>query len=655
MSSTASVGGLISGLDTNSILDQLSAAARAPITRLEQKKQTLQTQSAAWSQLEAFLLRFRTAAVQLASPADLDVKTATVSRPSMVTASPTAAAAAGTYLFWVDSLAQTHQLASQGYADVDHSEVGSGTVSIAVGGANPVVIQTDGLTLAELRDAINAADAGVTAAIINDGSREAPYRLVLTSQTSGLDGQMEVQVSLAGGQAPIFSQLQAAQNAQLRLGSGPGAIIVSSPKNAISDAIPGVTLQLLDADPTAPVTITVAADVQTLQARIDEFVDAYNQIADFVAQQFSYDAETEQAGTLFADFSLQSLQHELISAVTQQVTGLGGLASLSALGIRLDSSGKLVQTKSAVAEALRNNAEDVLRLFAAVGTTSDPRVTYLGSTRETAPSGPGGWAVEITQAARQARVTAGVAQTEPLSADETLIVQGVSIHLSAGMTQAEVIDAINAYQQQTGVTASATGADGEGVGAYLTLTRTAYGSAFHLSASSSRSSALAGTTGLGNVVVTDSSPGGESGTGTGHGGLDVAGTIGGQRCTGSGQRLTAQSGDPAGICLLVSGNQTGSRGTVVFTVGVGEAAFRAAVASAAPTGALARAQERISDTTRDLDQEIARLEDLVSQEQERLRTTFARMEEALGRFQSQSQFLAAQFAQMRANSSAKAS
>lgn len=653
MSGSLSIGGLISGIDTNTLLDQLYAVAQAPIRRLESRKQGLNAKSAAWSQFEALALTFRGLAVQLATPTGFRLYSATVSHGELVSASLGSNATPGTYTFTIQALAQTHQLVAQGYADTDETSVGTGTVSMAVGEGDPVVVDVDGFTLAELRDAINKAEAGVQAAIINDGSGASPYRLVLTSKTSGLDGEMAVTVDLAGGTAPSFSEMEAAQDAQVQLGSGAGAVTISSGSNTISGAIEGVTLNLLAVDAATPVMLTVSRDTAAVQGRIEAFVAAYNEAVDFFAAQFDFDPDTGWAGVLFGDYRLEGLQHDLARSVGNAIVGaMGEFASLSQVGIRVQANGRLMVESSTLASALSGSFDDVVGVFAARGATTHDDVTYLTGTSETQPSGAAGWAVEITQAATRSRVTAGVAQTAALAADETLTINGVNVSLSAGMTQSEVVAAINAVDDQTGVVASATGADGEGTGNYLTLTRGAYGSAYHVEAVSTVSNQGGGgaASGIGTTTVTEEAPLGESGAGTGAAGLDVAGTIDGEECTGGGRRLKAEAGDPTGLSLLVTGTSAGSYGVVNFTVGAAESAFRVCL-SATDTvdGTVARAQDYLADTMDDIDAEIVRLQELIEHEQERLRASFVAMERALAQFQSQSQFLASQIAQMQAN------
>jgi len=655
MSGSLSIGGLISGIDTNTMLDQLYEVAQAPIRRLESRKEGLNQKSAAWSQFEALALTFRGLAVQLATPTGFGLHSATVSEADLASASVGSSATPGTYTFTVQALAQTHQLVAQGYADTDETSVGTGTVSIAVGGGEDVVVDVADLTLGELRDAINGAEAGVRASIIDDGRGTSPYRLVLTSGTSGLDGEMAVTVDLAGGTAPGFSEMEAAQDAQIQLGSGAGAVTVSSGSNTISGAIEGVTLNLLAVDAATPVTLTVARDTAAVQSRIEEFVAAYNTAVGFFAGQFDFDPDTGWAGVLFGDYRLEGLQHDLARSVGNAVVGATGeFASLSEIGIRVQANGTLMVESSTLASALSGSFDDVVGVFAARGTTTHDDVAYLTGTLETQPSGAAGWAVEITQAATQSRVTAGVAQTAALAGEETLTINGVNVSLSAGMTQSEVVAAINAAEDQTGMVAAATGADGEGTGNYLTLTRAAYGSAYHIEAASSVSNQGGGgdASGIGTTTVTDEAPLGESGAGTGAVGVDVAGTIDGEECTGAGRRLRAEAGDPTGLSLLVTGTSAGSYGVVNFTVGAAESAFRMCL-SATDTvdGTVARAQDTISDTMDDIDGEIVRLQELIEHEQDRLRASFVAMERALAQLESQSQFLTSQLAQMQASAS----
>jgi flagellin len=183
------------------------------------------------------------------------------------------------------------------------------------------------------------------------------------------------------------------------------------------------------------------------------------------------------------------------------------------------------------------------------GASSNPNTTFVNA-QTTSPIGT--FAINITSAGTRANVTAGTAQTGALAANETLTINGVSIQLTAGETQAQVIGSINQYTSQTGVTAVIAGGSTE-------LYTTQFGSAAKISVQSDL--AASGTTsgfGLGQTSAQ---------------GTDVAGTIGGFAAAGQGNVLTGIAGAGAdGISVaeaLASGSitstVTGAQGNVTLT------------------------------------------------------------------------------------------
>jgi len=649
MPGTSYIGGIISGLDMDSILTQLTELARAPIDRLEAKQAALETKLTAWQTANTRLLALKTQASSLAAASAFRAYSVTSSDEGAVSATASASALGGIYAFTVQQLAAAHQMASQGYADYDATSVGSGTLSIAAGGADPVVINVQDFTLAQLRDAINNSGAGVRAHIINDGSAT-PYRLLLTSETMGADGQMAVSVNLAGGTTPTLTEIQAARDAQITLGEGVNAITVNSGSNTLTDVIPGLTITLHEADPLRTITLTVAHDAEAVTASVNSLVEQYNALVDFINQQSDYDAEHDKTGTLFGEYALQQVQSDLRAILSQVLGGFAGpYTLLSQIGLRTTAEDKLELDSAKLAQALAADPEAVMNLFARYGESDDPRVSFVHATGDTKPSGATGYAVQITQIATRSRVTAGAAQSTTLAADETLTINGVAIALTAGMTQQQVLDAINARTEDTGVTALATGADGTGTGNYLTLRRAAYGSAT-ITAVSTVSDSGGNSSGIGTTEVTESASQGESGTGTGELGLNVAGTIGGQAAEGSGQMLTATAGDPKGLSIMMGATAPGSYGTIVFSQGVaGALDARLAFLTESEYSPVETARTTAQDGIDDIKDQITRLEDLVSRQQERIRQQFQVMEEMLGRLQTQSLFLTQQFAQIDAN------
>lgn len=649
-SALASVSGVVSGIQTDEIIQKMIEVQSRPVTNLQAQQALLTAKLTAWLDANTRLLAIKTAAVVLTNPLTFRGRTATSSNSDLVTATAVSGADLGSYTFKVMSLARAHQMASQTFADIDSTTVGTGTISIQVGSGAPLLVNiTEGNnTLAGVRDAINNANAGVQAFIINEGSPTgASYRLLITSNTTGSAGSLTIQTSLSGGTGLTLSTVQSASDAVLQFGEGAGALTVTKPSNTIADVFPGVTLTLKGADPNATVTVDVQSDTNTAKSAVKTFVDAVNSLVDFLQEQFRYDPETNETGTLFGEYTLASIQSDLMATLTSVVSGASSsMRVLSQVGITLGTDGKLVLDEAALSSALANSPTDVAKLFGVVGTTTDAGVTFISAGSATTTSPESGYVVNITQAATRARVTAGVAQTGALAADEVLTINGKTVNLIAGMTLDQVVSAINAVSSMTGVTASATDANGGGTGQYLTLRSLSYGSLSAVSVVSSRS-AYAGSTGIGTVTVTQANPAGETGSGTGAVGLDVQGTINGEPATGSGQVLTGADTNPntAGLRLLVTAQTTGEHGVVKVTRGIADAVDRLLTfITDTANGPVRTAQDGLNAQIEDVKREIEEMQERINAATERLRKKFTDMEAALGKLQSQSNYLSTQIA-----------
>ncbi|MHB1190779.1 MAG: flagellar filament capping protein FliD [Armatimonadota bacterium] len=644
-------------MKTDEIITKLMEFGRAPVKRLEAQKASLATKLAAWQEANTRVLALKMKSDALVSGKAFQGRTIATSDSDILTGTVESGAQVGSYSITVNALARAHQTASQGFSDIDSTTVGTGTISIQVGSetAVSVTIDSSNNTLAGLRDAINNSDAGVTASIVNDGSGT-PYRLVLASDTCGTEGAITVTPSLAGGTAPAFGTIQAAQNASLTLGSGAGAITVSKSSNTVTDLIPGVTLNLKGADTEKAITVDVQADTASAKQAIQDFIDQYNGLIDFVNKQFAYDPETKVSGTLFTDSNLRSLQSDLRSKISNPVAGLSqSVKLLSQIGISSTNNDKLTINETELDEALSGNGlETVRRVFATVGTAANPSISYLSSTSKTKASGTDGYAVNITAAATQTRITAGTAQTTALAQDENMVVNGIAINLTAGMTQSQVISAINEQSSKTGIIASATDASGTGTGNYLTLKKIPYGTGYSVSVSSnvSNGGGATGVSGFGTVTVTEVSPAGEAGTGTGAAGTDVAGTINGEAATGKGQLLTGDEGNANtdGLQIRVTATSAGSYGNIHFVRGVASVVSQYIDSiTQASTGLVMSAQDTVQDQIDFINTEISDYQTRLAAQEDHLIRQFAAMESALGKLQGQGSALSSQIAQASAN------
>ncbi len=177
------------------------------------------------------------------------------------------------------------------------------------------------------------------------------------------------------------------------------------------------------------------------------------------------------------------------------------------------------------------------------GTASDADVTFLKATSDTSA---GSYAVAVTTVAERANTNAGTDQTAALAAAETLTLNGVSISLNAGLDQNAVVDRINEFSGQTGVVADVDGT--------ATRLRTeSFGTAATIDVISD--TAAAGTSsGFGTTLVQDS-------------GVNIAGTIGGNAATGSGNVLTGSAGASQGVMVSIAEDAADLTSTVTGAQG----------------------------------------------------------------------------------------
>jgi len=173
-------------------------------------------------------------------------------------------------------------------------------------------------------------------------------------------------------------------------------------------------------------------------------------------------------------------------------------------------------------------------------TTNNATVAFLKGTADTVG---GAYAVTVTTAGERATETAGTDQTQALAADEVLTINDVSITLSAGLSQAQVVDRINDFTSQTGVTAEVNGTS-------TRIYTSDFGSDANISVISNVAAA-SDSSGFGTTSQTDA-------------GVNIIGTIGGVSYNGSGNILTAQTGNAKGLSLQVGQSADATTtGTVV--------------------------------------------------------------------------------------------
>ncbi len=411
-----SIDGLVSGLDTTSIIEGLVSIQQNQVDRLNVRKSEILTKQTAFKGIEARLLSLRSSMAQLnrSSNSVFEKTIGTSSDESLATVTTDSDAVEGTYLVRINSLARAHQLGSQGFDD-DSTTISQGTIDFQVGDrpVTSITIDDSNDSVAGLVEAINQQSDDVTASIVFDQANSA-HRILLTSRHTGEANQISITNNLAAGSGdvvrPDFSgqAIQEATNAAVQLGSGPGAIVAEYDTNTVEGLIAGVTLDLTSADPDKEISIVVNRDTDSAADAIDSFVEQYNSLIDYIDETTRFNPETSQASPLLGNRNVSDLKNTLGALVTETVPGLGNLNRMSQIGIDIDGTGRLSVNRSELNRALKGEVdgverEDIARLFGLTGASGRSGIEFLlGSSRTKS----GSFAVDITQAAERASITA---------------------------------------------------------------------------------------------------------------------------------------------------------------------------------------------------------------------------------------------------------
>jgi flagellar hook-associated protein 2 len=396
MTTTTSVSGSVSslgigsGLDVNSIISSLMAAESQPLTDLQNKASSINTEISAVGQIKSLASDFDTKSQALSSLSLWQQTSSTSSDSSVVTADTSSGGAvAGDYSVTVQQLAQG-QTATSAALPSSASTLGEGTLTIQLGtwsgtppssfaakdGSGPVSISITGDTsLAGIRDQINAAGAGVTATIISDASGA---RLSLRSTATGAENGFKISATetnddgnpatglsaLAYDPTSAGSQLslnQSAQNAQATVNGIP----VESASNTLSNISDGLSLTLSKVSAT-PVDIQVSPDTNSMKTAITDFISSFNSLNSYIQNQTKYDATSQTGGPLEGDPSILGFQNQLRGVINMDSSASTMYARLSDIGITIQADGSLAADQTKLTAALQNPSQ-LQALFATQG------------------------------------------------------------------------------------------------------------------------------------------------------------------------------------------------------------------------------------------------------------------------------------------------
>ena len=362
--------GVGSGLDLEALVTSLMAVESKPLTALQTKVASYTSKISALGTLKSKLSDLQTAAAAMKTSVGESALskfasyTATTSDTDIATASATTGAVAGTYELEIQQLARAQRFALTTPTASTTDPVGTVGDTLTFDFATPdsegnsrsvtITLDSTNNSLTGLRNAINNADMGVTATIINgtDGAQ-----LVFTGE-EGLDNE----ISLSGDLASQYQEEVSARDALFTI----NGIAATSSTNTASGILDGVTFNLVDEGTT---TVTIAADyTENITSALNDFITAYNAANSTMTTIGAYDATTKTAGAMQGNQLLRD-SHTMVRRLIYETTTGGSSAyqTLSNIGVTVGTDGSLTLNSSKLESALAADPSAVATLVSKVG------------------------------------------------------------------------------------------------------------------------------------------------------------------------------------------------------------------------------------------------------------------------------------------------
>ncbi len=374
---TISSPGIGSGLDVNNIITQLLAVERQPLTQLQTEATTLQSQLSTYGQLKSSMSALRDAAAALTSADTWSQTSATTSDSTAVAVSTTTSTKPANYSLEIQRLAASQSNSTISYPSAE-SLVGEGTMRIELGAwsddqstftmnsAVDISVGPPAESLAQLRDKINSANAGITASVLTDANGA---RLVFRSTATGVANGFRISVNDSDGNnsdglglsalafdpsAGILTMAQAiaAANAAATLNGIP----VSSASNTLSNVVDGISLTLGKVT-TTPVQINATQDNTAIRKSLDTFVKAYNDLNTILTEQTKYNAASGRGGGLQGDSAAVSLRSQMRSVLGGSSGASASFTRLAEVGFDVQRDGAIKLNETKLSAGLANAAE----------------------------------------------------------------------------------------------------------------------------------------------------------------------------------------------------------------------------------------------------------------------------------------------------------
>lgn len=611
------IGGIISGLDTTSIIDKLVAVQGNQQTLLKNRQTEQNNAITAYSSM---LTSIGSLVTQMKSLANTSAwaTTSASSSSSSVTATATGSVA-NSLTFDVTAVAAAHTLISNGSVSSTGAVITSGsTITLGKSDGSSTDINVGTGSLSEVVSAINNANAGISATAVQTSPGN--YRLQVTSTSTGEASAFTLSglTGFTGGVGPeAMNILVDGDDAEITVGGGSGYTVTSA-SNTFSDIAQGLSFTVSKAE--TGVTVSSSVDTTGVADQISAFVTNVNNLLSSIQTNTAWDATSKTGGPLLGDSLVRNLQQSILSTVS----------GMNAPGLSVTSGGQVQFDQTTFDSAYKSDPAATMAAYGASSTfTADGGVTasavYVNATSATKA---GIYNINVTTKA-QAETWQVIPPGTGIVGRTIALMRGsttVSYDLGTTETNTEVAAALNTKLAQAGlgITASVDGSDN------LIFTAVNPGTA-------------------GAFTVSVNNPNSDVGVSAAQttAGTDIAGSIDGVAATGIGNILTVPpdaDSDAAGLSVQVNSATTGDIGTIEYAPGLAQALSSLFTEmSDSQTGQLVQAQTTAKNQAKDLQTQIDAWTDRLENYRATISAKFTAMESSLASLKTQQSALASFF------------
>lgn len=363
-----------SGIDIKELAKNLVEAEKTPRKEaIDAKIAKSEARISGLALVNYSLTELKNAFANLNDASDFTSLTATNSQSSAFAVTTDSSAQAGNFNVNVTNIATAQRSPSGAFASRSTvlNEGAAFDLTLKIGSATEQTINVTTPTPAGVVSAINGANLGVTAQLLNTGDATNPFTIVVTGQTgtsnsftltSATVPELKFGNATPGATVPPLSNLQNAGNANFTVDGLP----ISRSSNTISDVIPGVSLELYTAT-SGNARIDLKRDSSGIEEKLNALVKAYNDFMDNmkILGDSASDVET-YGGALAGDSFLSSIKAQVRNLVMGDSSTPGTkLKAARDVGIDIDRFGKMSLNTTKLESAMGNHFSDVVSLFSA--------------------------------------------------------------------------------------------------------------------------------------------------------------------------------------------------------------------------------------------------------------------------------------------------